>query len=141
MWRRRNSHQAHKSLICICATMPTCELRHVFRHVFEKYPPVLLDLSHWQKSLHGLGLVAYLINAHIKRCGARVVWRVCRNKTSPAALWGSPEWNGRLTFPSRETSAASPSKQIIGATRPIPNRSGQEVRSEHSDLTKPMGKV
>lgn len=53
----------------------------------------------------------------------------------PVGLWGNPEWRGRLTFPLRDTAAAPPSKQIIRAVEPHPDRSGQEVVSERFDLS------
>lgn len=40
---------------------------------------------------------------------------------------GRSEWSGRLTFPTREASATSPSEQIMGTNTPIPHRSGQEA--------------
>jgi hypothetical protein len=51
------------------------------------------------------------------------------------SLWGNPEWIGRLTFPIHKPLADSSSEQITRANEPNPSRSGQEVNSEHFNLT------
>ena len=44
-------------LIYKVVVLQQVKLRHVFRHVFEKYPPVLPVFNHWQKSRHGAGFL------------------------------------------------------------------------------------
>ena len=51
------------------------------------------------------------------------------------ALWGTPEWRGRLTFPSRETATASPSTTEHQDKLSHPGRAGLEVHSEKFDVT------
>jgi hypothetical protein len=50
------------------------------------------------------------------------------------ALWGNPEWAGRLTFPTRDAAAAPPSTTDTKANELRQGRTGLEVQSERFDL-------
>ena len=61
--------------------------------------------------------------------------------SNPTQLWGDPVLrNGRLAFPSQTTAAdVSPQSERQDSVVPRPDRTGQGVRTEHFDFTKPMG--
>lgn len=98
------------------------------------------------KSIHHDGGAYLMVNPGLNMAvvatfmnGYYSVTSVRPYRGDPVSLWGRPEWNGRLAFPSRESAADSPSEQIIKAgASPRLDRSGQEVKSERFDLTNPM---
>ena len=55
-------------------------------------------------------------------------------KGDPKALWGNPEWVGRLTFPTRDAAATPPSNTDTQAVALRQGRTGQEVQSERFDF-------
>ncbi len=52
----------------------------------------------------------------------------------PVALWGNPEWRGRLTFPPRVDAATTPSTAGQQIMEPRSVRDGQDVLSEKFDF-------